>query len=408
MIAYPNQQKRIWLARLFIIAAVLFMLTPVTYLGYQSITFDDYFGQRTALATHSTNAWRQLIGQAIVSKRSGSVYFRLGDIDVQDIGIDDALSVSLAPDGQLIVSPVEPWVLNYPAIDLRFFALGLSNTSKDTVRGNTLTVHVGSSNQQPTELDVNASGKHFVSGYLPMPAFSNEVDRIQVFYEYLWFEPSFATFTRTVLTNSLKLATSASVAVVFMSLLLAYALVRLKIAFKTPLTGLVLVAQMFPSFLLITTYSNVFYWMGEYVSWLGRDSFYSVFAIYLGSITLSVFLLLGFFKQVDTDMEESAFIDGATPFQALWHILLPMSRPIIAVTFMVAFVFFYSEFNISNRMLTADNLTFAAFIMDENFYQSSPSLQSAMLLVSCIPVMILFLLIRRHVVSGLAEGSTKG
>ncbi len=190
--------------------------------------------------------------------------------------------------------------------------------------------------------------------------------------------------------------------------MLAYALVRLKIAFKKQVTGLVLIAQMFPSFLLLTTYANVFYWLGESVDWLGRSSHISVFIIYLGSITLSVFLVLGYFRQVDADMEESAFIDGATPFQALWHILLPLSRPILAVTFMVSFVFFYSEFNISNRMLTFDNMTFAGFMMESSFYSNPPSLRAAMLLVSFVPVLILFLFIRKHLISGLAEGSTKG
>ena len=382
MIAYPHQVKRLWLTRLFIFTFVLFMLAPVIFLITKSVTFDDNFGQRSAGKVFSLNAWRQLIGQATVSKRSDSVYFRSGDLDAQELGLEDALSVSLTPDGTLIVSPVEPWLLNYPAIDLRFFALGLSNTSQDTVRGDTVTIHIGNEHSPSTPLRINASHDRFVTGTLPMPAFGNKVDRIQVFYEYLWFEPGFRNQTMQVLSNSLKLAVSASSVVVIMSLLLAYALVRLKIAFKMQLTGLVLVVQMFPSFLLMTTYTNVFYWMGEYVSWLGRDSFYSVFAIYLGSITLSVFLLLGFFKQVDTDMEESAFVDGATPFQALWHILLPLSRPIIAVTFMVAFVYFYSEFNISNRMLTADNLTFAAFMMDVNFYSTPPALQSAMLLTN--------------------------
>jgi len=407
MIALSHQTIRLWLARLFIITLVMFMLFPIGYLVRHSLTGQDDFAKTAPVDTFSGDGWRQLFGIPVIGKRSDSVYFRPGDTGTQSIGIEDGLSMAITPDGRLTIMPVEPWVLNYPPVTLRLVAEGLSNSSALKQRGAVLNVHIGS-NVSTSETDVAALTDQPVYANLQMPEYDDNIDRIRVYYEYLWFTPAFTTETSRVMWNSIKLALSASAAVLIMSVLLAYALVRLKIAFKKQVTGLVLIAQMFPSFLLLTTYANVFYWLGESVDWLGRSSHISVFIIYLGSITLSVFLVLGYFRQVDADMEESAFIDGATPFQALWHILLPLSRPILAVTFMVSFVFFYSEFNISNRMLTFDNMTFAGFMMESSFYSNPPSLRAAMLLVSFVPVLILFLFIRKHLISGLAEGSTKG
>jgi len=193
-----------------------------------------------------------------------------------------------------------------------------------------------------------------------------------------------------------------------MSISLAYAVVRLKVAFKEPMLKIILIAQMFPSFLMLTAYFTIFHFIGEHVEWLGRSSQSSLFIIYLGSITLSVFLVLGYFKQIDPAMEESAFIDGATPFQALRLILLPMSKPIVAVTFMVSFVYFYSEFNIANQFLVFDNLTFSATMYYAASYNMHPAVYATSMLIACLPVVLLFLFIRKYLVAGLAEGSTTG
>lgn len=404
MIQLPQQRLRVWLSRAVLITMTAFMLSPIIYLVHSSLTYEDDFGRPTPVDQFTTAGWKVLFGNAVLDSDNNQVYFSPGDGDVITVG-GEGLVYNIHPTGTLDIFPAEPWVFNYAPVTLRIFAEGLSNTSADIVRGEETTIYTGTHGSGHS---VNVSATEIMHAQLDMPKYSDSVDRIRVSYEVLWFFPGMATETFRTLGNSLKVATAASVSILFMSTFLAYALVRLKIAFKQQLTGLVLIAQMFPSFLLLTTYANVFYWIGEYVPWLGRASLYSVYIIYLGSITLSVFLILGYFKQIDADMEESAFVDGATPLQALWHILLPMSKPVISVTFLVTFVFFYGEFNISNRMLDFSTMTFAASMFDASYYGLPDFIRNASLLVSCIPVVILFLLIRKHLVTGLSDGSTKG
>lgn len=407
MIEASHLTARKWLARTFLVFMTIFMLTPVLYMARNSVTFDDRFGLNEPNLQFTLAGWKRLFGQSNLTKWNNAVYFSPGDTDVLNIGIVDGLMLSIDPSGRIIVLPPEPWVLTYPEVKLRLFAEGLSNNSADNPRGEELIISTRPSEKSADGIAfVNATRPTFAQ--LELPPYSESVHRIRINYEYVWLDGATDSLAFQVAGNSLKLATIATSIVIVMSILMAYALVRLRIVLKAQITGLVLIAQMFPSFLLITTYVNVFYWLGEQISWLGRDSHVSVTLIYLGSLTLSVFLILGYFKQVDSDMEESAFVDGATPFQALMHILLPLSKPIIAVAFLVAFIFFYSEFNISNRFLSGERMTFSGFTMDRGYYGNPENHRAAMLLMSCLPVLVLFLFLRRHLISGLVDGSTKG
>jgi maltose/maltodextrin transport system permease protein len=404
MIQLPYQKTRVWLARGFLIVLCAFMLAPIIYLVHSSFTVEDQFEPDQPTDRFTFAGWRVLFGKAELTSTVETLYFIPGGNAVQTVG-GEGMQYNIHATGRIDIFPSDPWVLEYAPVELRMFAEGLSNNRKEVVRGETLTI---SSHSTVSADSHETTPNSILHAQLDVPAFSENVDRIRVQYEVLWFYPGMETEIFRVMTNSLKLAFSASLTILVMSTLLAYALVRLKIVMKQQLTALVLVAQMFPSFLLLTTYSTVFFWIGEHVTWLGRSSLYSVFIIYLGSITLSVFLILGYFKRIDVDMEESAFVDGATPWQALRFILIPMSKPVIAVTFMVSFVFFYGEFNIANRMLDFSTMTFAASMFDASYYRLPDFIRDASLLVSCAPVILLFLFIRKHLVSGLADGGTKG
>ena len=107
-------------------------------------------------------------------------------------------------------------------------------------------------------------------------------------------------------------------------------------------------------------------------------------------------------------MEESATVDGATYFQALWHILLPISKPILSVVFLVSFIYFYAEFNIANRFLIFENATFASSQFYNEFFFRPEAIIARDYLLSCIPVLVLFFAVKRWLVSGLSEGSAKG
>jgi len=404
MIQHSNIKSRLLVARIFLLILVGFMLVPIGYLIHSSLIDTDPFDDEVEF--YSTDAWRVQSGQAVVIKEEGTMSFRAGELDSQPINTP-ALHMSLAPDGMLTIAPAEPWVWEYSPLAIRLYAEGISSTSPRNATGDMLTLLIDKNGKAETGT-ILVSATQTLQVKLDMPAFSDGIDRIRIHYERPSIHGSNNAFLIRTLTNSIKLSLGASLLILIMSISLAYAVVRLKVAFKEPMLKIILIAQMFPSFLMLTAYFTIFHFIGEHVEWLGRSSQSSLFIIYLGSITLSVFLVLGYFKQIDPAMEESAFIDGATPFQALRLILLPMSKPIVAVTFMVSFVYFYSEFNIANQFLVFDNLTFSATMYYAASYNMHPAVYATSMLIACLPVVLLFLFIRKYLVAGLAEGSTTG
>ena len=404
MIKYNNQSMRLLLARLFLVCVTVFMLTPIIYGVKASVTIADTFDPK--LEVFNTVAWRIVSGQSIIGKSAHDVAFRPGDNFSYTIA-SDVFRASLSPTGELFILPPDSWVYEYAPVRIRIYSEGVSSTSSTVFKGQPMTLVIGDlANYRNGEVLVNRNEVTTVR--LDMPIFNDEIDRIRVFYEHPVIMGNFTSFLVRALTSSVRLALAAAICILLMSLLLAYALVRLKVVYKNSIIAAVLIAQMFPTFLLMTAYNRILIFLDDQVEGFAMFSQLNIFVIYLGSISLSVFLVMGYLKRIDYDMEESAFIDGATPFQALIHVLVPMSKPIIAVTFMVAFVYFYAEFNLANQFLLFENTTLAAVLYYSDFYGQIPAIQAAYLVVGCLPVMLLFLIINRYLVSGLTDGSTNG
>ena len=123
-------------------------------------------------------------------------------------------------------------------------------------------------------------------------------------------------------------------------------------------------------------------------------------------------LFKGYIDSTPKELEEAAFVDGATRLQALRYVILPMVRPMIAVVFLLVFIATYSEFLLSSLVFTVaqDKFTLPlglrGFIFQrftENWGQFA-----AAAVIGSLPLMLVFILMQRHLVSGLARGAVKG
>ena len=171
-----------------------------------------------------------------------------------------------------------------------------------------------------------------------------------------------------------------------------------------------LVIQMFPNTLFLVALYALFIKLGDYVSWLGVDQHPALIVGYLGGVALNIWLIIGYFNTIDPAMEESASIDGATPWQTFYRILLPMSLPILAVVFILAFIGFINEFPLASVLITdLDKLTLA---VGSTQYMYEQNLQwgdfAAAAVLSGFPITIVFLICQRYLVGGLTAGGVKG
>ncbi len=133
------------------------------------------------------------------------------------------------------------------------------------------------------------------------------------------------------LFNSLKISLLTSAFTVIMAGLGAYAFSRFR--FKGRRVGLLslLLIQMFPQMLAIVAIFLLILSLGHIFPWAGLNTHTALILVYLGgAMGFNTWLMKGYFDTIPRSLEESAKVDGATPFQAFVRIILPLARPILA------------------------------------------------------------------------------
>ncbi len=129
-----------------------------------------------------------------------------------------------------------------------------------------------------------------------------------------------------------------------------------------------------------------------------------------GALPFSIWNLKGYFDTVPKELEEAALIDGATPTQTFFRIVLPLSLPALAVTVLLGFMSGWTEFVLAWLLLEDParfTLPMALRSMQGQF--STPwSDFFALAIVMSIPPVLLFFALQRYIVSGLTVGGVKG
>ncbi len=221
-------------------------------------------------------------------------------------------------------------------------------------------------------------------------------------------EPTFPVLTW--LWNSIKVSLVTSTLILALSTTGAYAFARLRFRFKSHLLTAMMILQMFPAVLALVAFHAFFNTLGNIVPWLGLNTHSALVVSYLGGITMNIWLIKGYFESIDNALEESAAIDGATPWQAFRYILLPLSVPILAVVFVLAFIATIGEYPIASVLLQdVDQLTLAVgakqFLYAQNYLWGD---FAAAAVLTGMPITIIFLVAQRYLVSGLTAGGVKG
>lgn len=136
-----------------------------------------------------------------------------------------------------------------------------------------------------------------------------------------------------------------------------------------------------------------------------------IIVVYIGFyLPLSVWIAKGFFDAIPRDLEEAAFIDGCTPLQALWSILMPLALPGLLSIFLLTFVSVWNEFLAGYLLLAKNDLKPAIFGLYDFLSQNIINFQvvAAACIVIALPVVILFLFTRRIFFQAMIEGAVKG
>jgi len=205
--------------------------------------------------------------------------------------------------------------------------------------------------------------------------------------------------------NSLWVSSVTMVATTLVSILAGYALARFRFAGRQTFLLIFLATQMFPAVLLIAPLLSQWYALGLIDTY--QALIYSNFSF---TVPFTVWMLVGYFESIPIELEESAMLDGCNRFGALCRVVLPLAAPGVAATAIFAFVASWSEllFAITFTSQTEMRTLSAGLLFMVGQYEIQWGQLSAGVIISTVPVAILFTYLQRHLIQGLSAGAVKG
>ena len=212
--------------------------------------------------------------------------------------------------------------------------------------------------------------------------------------------------------NTLLIATVNSFAALFMGAAAAFAFSRLR--FRGRRMGLLtlMLVQMFPAVLAITAIYALLSQIRDVFPAIGIGSIGGLMLVYLGgALGVNTFLMKGYFDTIPVDIDESARIDGASTVRIWATLVMRLSLPILIVVFFVSFNSTFNELPIAQVVLPdASNTTLAVGLkgLVANPLVQQWGLMAAGGVMAAIPLVIVFLITQRSLVTGLTSGSVKG
>jgi ABC-type glycerol-3-phosphate transport system permease component len=209
----------------------------------------------------------------------------------------------------------------------------------------------------------------------------------------------------TPIRNSLVVAGTTTMLSVVIGAVCAYALARLRFRGKAVMLAFVLGVSMFPQISIVSPLYLLLRELRLLNTYPGLVLPYLTFAM-----PLTIWLLVGFFRQLPEEIEEASLMDGAGRLKTLWAIVLPLSWPGIATTAIMTFLYSWNEFLFAlSFTLGPERYTVpVAITLFRGQYQVPWGQILAAAVVATAPVAAIVLAAQRRIVAGLTSGAVKG
>ena len=201
--------------------------------------------------------------------------------------------------------------------------------------------------------------------------------------------------------NSLVVATGATLLGLIAGLPAAYSIAQWK-QHKLALT--ILVARIIPGI------SYLIPWYILFRNLKMVDTYQALILTHLVvGLPITIWVMIGFFEGIPPDLREAALIDGCTDYGAFWRVAIPLVKPGVVATAILAFIFSWNNFLFSVILAGRNTRTLPIAVFNMISYEeiSWGPLAAAATLIT-LPVILLTLLIQRHIVTGLTFGAVKG
>jgi raffinose/stachyose/melibiose transport system permease protein len=209
----------------------------------------------------------------------------------------------------------------------------------------------------------------------------------------------------TALKNSLIMTVVPVICIVVFGSLAGYACARSKTKLVRFIYNLFVGCIIIPFYTAMIPLAN---YMGK-LHW--NNTYFGVSIVYIGiNISLAVFIYTGFIRALPVEIEEAARVDGCSRFQTFLRIIFPMSAPTTATVIILSSLSIWNDFLIPLILLSRKemkNLPISLFTF-QGQYNTEWNLTFAALVLAAIPIVIIYIVLQKYIIKGVASGSLKG
>jgi len=212
---------------------------------------------------------------------------------------------------------------------------------------------------------------------------------------------------KPALINSAVVAASVTLLSLVIGASAAYALGRLQFRGRTVMMYVILSMTIFPQIAILGALYTMFSDFG-----IINTSWSLIISYLIFTLPFTVWVLQSFFRTMPKELEESAYVDGASPFRTFWAVMLPLAAPGLVTTGLLAFINAWNEYLYAVSFLqTSDHYTvpvaIAAWPSSSQYNHPWGEIMAGTVVVT-VPLIILVLIFQRRLVAGLTAGAVKG
>lgn len=220
-------------------------------------------------------------------------------------------------------------------------------------------------------------------------------------FETALFNSNFPQFV----WNSAVVAVTVTIVSAVIGALAAYPVARMRFRGRSVAARTIIMAYLLPPSLLFIPLFLVLQSMGLINTKTGLVIAYLTF-----TVPFCTWMLIGYFRTIPAELDEAALVDGASRFQTLLRVILPIAKPGLAVVALFAFTHAWNEFLYALVFVHSNETkTFTAgltgLIMGDTFIWGQLMASSV---IAIVPILVIYIVAQKYIVEGLAAGSVKG
>ena len=211
--------------------------------------------------------------------------------------------------------------------------------------------------------------------------------------------------------NTLIIGLVTAAGTVLLGGLAAYAFSRLRFTGRRVGLITILLVQMFPQLLGVVAIFLLMKGIGDIFPVIGFNTHLGLILVYLGgALGVNTYLMYGFFNTVPASIDEAAKLDGAGHARIFFTIILRLSAPVLAVVGLLSFIATINEFVVASVLLTDPSKKTLAVGLYQFIAQETSAnwpVFAAGAVLAALPVVVLFFVLQKYIVSGLTAGAVK-